>query len=168
MTTPGNLSDGSSEHDTEDADSIPNQSESSINIDANSFDGGSYDDDSEDWIMDELQRQIDEQLQADLDEQFDEYLLTEVDQQIEKQLDEQLQRELNDQYEKMLVSSLSYNDQKEEATLHILTDASLLAAQSLFPTRGSPATVANINAQIGKIAKQYENCTLDEHNDKKH
>jgi hypothetical protein len=167
MTTPDNLSDGSSEHDTEDADSSPNQSESSINADANSFDGGSYDDDSEDWIMDELQRQIDEQLQADLDEQFDEYLLKENDH-LEKQLDEQLQRELNDQYEKMLVSSLSYNDQKEEATLHMLTEPSLLAAQSLFPTRGSPATVANINAQIEKIAKQYENCILDEHTDEKH
>eukprot|EP00980_Cylindrotheca_fusiformis_P008517 scaffold1807_cov140-Cylindrotheca_fusiformis.AAC.9 len=132
-------------------------------------DGSRYDhgdDNSDHWIMDELQRQIDEQRDAELEEQFDEYLTNELQEQMENQLHEDLQRELDLQYEQMLVKMTSCYD--EDPRTNVPT-----SAKSFFPeastvqlnsTHGgsAEATVGTINARIKQIAEQYENCTLDD------
>lgn len=146
---------GSENDDARDSNSCPiNRSKRDSDLDSSTVDDPGYDEDSGDWIMGELQRQIDEQLQAELDVQFDQHLSEELDHQLQKQLDDDLQRELDEQYEAMLVSAGLQRGLPEEA---------FIFGESEINSTG--ATVANINAQIGQIAKRYENCYLEDQSD---
>lgn len=131
------------------------------------------DNESDDWILDELQRQIDCQLQADIDRQLEEHLWKEMDEQMERQMDDQLQKELNQQFDDLLASQSAslIDDTDDNANANEIHEKGGFLLQSLSlktPVESSEAQIAeqkasafSINAQIQKVVDQYEGLTLE-------
>ena len=120
---------------------------------------------NEDWILDEIHRQIDDQLQADIDRQLEEHLWKEMDEQLEKQIDEQIQKELNQQLHDLLSTpndSLNDDFNKVEGCDDFkLQDASNKTPSIESVDSHQEASVSIINAQIQKIVNQYEGLNLE-------
>ena len=174
----------SSSADDNDYNPLHNDGENSDDESGSNSDNDDYNpsyntnesDEEDDWILSELQRQIDDELQSELDakleEQIDKYLWNEMEQQRSKQeiLSEILSEkrvehrpELDDQFQNLWLSPSfpilstarheNGNDEAEPTTRMYLDEQTSLSMPQPAPT------VASIKSQISKIIKQYEEGT---------
>lgn len=122
---------------------------------------------SEDWLLDEIQNQIDKQLQEDIDRQLEEQLWKEMDEQLEQQMDEQIQRELNQQFDDMLscqnpnrnADPIDRNRNHNWPSIFSTSPSHPSLHSNQIDEKG--ASVSSINVQIQKVVDQYESLNLD-------
>lgn len=151
-------------HDTEGSVASEATENSNSHVASLAYEDYCSDNESEDWILDEIHRQIDDQLQADIEQQLEEQLWKEMDEQLEKQLDEQIQKELNQQLNGLLSTTNDHLDNdfsktKEKDAFRTSASVKTSTAESVNLQQG--ASVCSINAQIQKIVHQYEDLSLD-------
>ena len=154
--------------DSRDDGSVTSQtSQPSTSHGSSCTDGDDSDNESNDWILEEIHRQIDDQLQAEIDRQLEEQLWNEMDEQLEKQLDQQIQNELNQQLSDMVSTPKSHLHQDNSrnvggtiGSLHLLQSSGSTGTLAESVAVQQEASVSSINNQIQKIVVQYEKLNM--------
>lgn len=157
----GTSDDQSSVGSSDSTRSPPQCHSNAARTDCDSF----SDDESGNWILDEIQQQIDDQLQAEIDNQLEEQLWKEMDEHLEHQLDEQIQQVLDQQFDDFMCANTDHlhsDSMKPFPDGHTVVSLETTQRNDAHnkPNAQTKASVSTINAQIQQIVDQYAGLNL--------